>query len=128
MNWSFLFWKHTWMGYYITAWPIRHYNYDSTLLPLYYCPASMSLQLCCDQLSSKSRHKNLNSADWYLLTYRNSSFPWSRPKAASRLVVGECRSRMMLMLKRLNHTGKTGRSPNFLASKFLVPSLPFILL
>jgi hypothetical protein len=120
MNWSFLFWKHSWMGHYITAWPVCHYSYDGTLLSLYYSLASMSLQLCSDQLSSRSHNKNLNHGDWYCLTYCNSSFPWSRPKAVQRLVVGECRSRMMLMLKRLNRT-REDRQISQLSSQW-VPS------
>jgi hypothetical protein len=65
--------------------------------------------------------------DWYCLTYHNCPLPSSRPRPAQRLVVGDCRSKSMGFMMRLNHTGEEGRSPDFLANEFLGPPLPFVL-
>jgi hypothetical protein len=86
------------------SWPIRNYSCCSTLLSVYCSLASVSVQLCCAQLSSRSGHQNPKPGDWYRLTYRSNSplRPWSRPRAAPWLVVGDYRSRTTGIFRRFN--------------------------
>jgi hypothetical protein len=73
----------------ITAWPVRHYNH--------------ALTSSVEKVVTKIKSLETGTT----LTYHSNSplRPWSRP-AVPQLVVGDYRSRMMWILRKLNRIGE----------------------